>query len=289
MLEHGGTELARIHGEANRKKHFCYLTGYLEGIAASGHLESGEVQPLITVCGEFFENLDDPDAGDLFQDFEADILEAETISLIISERTGEIDETCAKSVVNRFLGFCAGIACDGSLLETEVRAILRLAERLGESASRPGIREVINTAKDALRDDIITADEERSLARAISNLVGDSYADTGMSEISSPVSIDEDRIENFPGELVGLTIVLTGEFQEKPRRRFERRMSAIGVRIEKNITSRTDMVVVGGRPSRDWLETNRGHKIIRALQLRSAGGVPRMVSEQQLLTLFDRI
>ena len=53
-FEVGGSRLARVHKLENDRKWYCYFTGFLEGIAASGQLEVGEVEPLLAQCREFF-------------------------------------------------------------------------------------------------------------------------------------------------------------------------------------------------------------------------------------------
>lgn len=64
-FEHGGPELARINRRNNDKKFFCHFTGFLEGISASGYLETGEVAPLLAECEEFVRRVRDGDALDI--------------------------------------------------------------------------------------------------------------------------------------------------------------------------------------------------------------------------------
>ncbi|WP_299905358.1 hypothetical protein [uncultured Paracoccus sp.] len=287
-LDHGGATLGGIHRRANEKKFFCYFTGYLEGIVASGHVEAGEVMPLVALCEEFVENVADADASDLFQDFHSELLELETIEVVIEVRSEAIDSDCPKSSVNRFLGYCAGIACDGVLTIAEVEGILRRAAQLGESVARPGIREVFNTARDALIDGFISDQESGEIAKAICRLVGENYYDTGLTQISSSAVIDEHIIASFPDDIEGMVFVMTEGFDSNPRSLFEERLQIAGMSLAKSVTSKTDYLVVGGRPSRDWLETNRGTKLIKAMELRDKTDRPRLVSEAQLHALLSR-
>lgn len=82
--------------------------------------------------------------------------------------------------------------------------------------------------------------------------------------------------------------VMTGNFHYHPRRRFEERLLIAGMVAGRSLFKKTDFLVIGGRPSRDWLETNRGHKIIKALDLRNGSERPRLVSEAQLESLLSR-
>lgn len=227
-----------MHGKANDRKFFCYFTGFLEGIVASGHIEPGEVLPLVSTCREFVENCSDADAADLFQDFECDLLEMESVSVVIDVRCEDIDESCSKSSVNSFLGFCAGIACDGVITFREAEGIVARAAGLGDIATRYGIREVINTAKDAVEDRILSETESHEIAEAICRIVGESYVSTGVTEVSSSVSYTEHRIEKFPEDVDGAVFVLTGTFDTHPRGGFEERLLLAGMQSSRSVSKK---------------------------------------------------
>lgn len=279
----GGRSLAKIHAANNNKKYFCHLTGFLQGVVASGYLEKGEFAPLLVECKEFFDRIGDADAHDILQDFEADLLDYETIAACAASRSEEIDATCEKSALNLFLGFCRGIACDGVIKAREANLLVDILVKRKELLKAPGILEIYNTSLDAIEDGIVDQAEAEEIARAISAIVGDSYADTGLSNAFSAAVFEEYKFANFKEELVGSTIVLTGSFKTFPRSRLEDRLSWLGAKLSNAVSGYTDFLVVGGEVSRDWIEMNRGTKIRKALELRQKSATPRLVSESQLM------
>ncbi|MEN8837781.1 MAG: hypothetical protein ABF266_06425, partial [Celeribacter marinus] len=85
-LEIGGRTLGKIHADANKRKFFSHFTGFLDGIAASGAIETGEVEPLLIECREFVRRIADEDAFEILEDFEVQLLEHETIEMMVSMR-----------------------------------------------------------------------------------------------------------------------------------------------------------------------------------------------------------
>jgi hypothetical protein len=283
QFEVGGKELSRIHRVANDKKFFCYFTGFLEGIAASGYLEDGEIEPLITQCEEFVRNVSDGDANDIIQDFDADLLEHESVVTAVEVRLGDIDPECNKSATNRFLGFSAGIACDGKITEREAARLVQVAQETPIVLEDPIARNVVNLCIEALDDGIVDPQEAREICDGISRLVGDAYCDTGLSSLGSVPVFQSVELPVGESLLEGCTVVLTGAFSVSPRRILEEQLQAHGAAVGRSVTRKTDYLIVATEASRDWVHTHKGTKIIKALELRDKIGSPSFVSETVLL------
>jgi len=279
----GGRELAKIHQANNDKKFFCHLTGFIEGVVASGYLEKGEFEPVLVECKAFFEKIDDPDAYDILADFEAELLDFETITACAASRAREIDPTCDKSALNRFFGFCRGIACDGVIKAPEARSIVSIIQSRKNLFEIPGVLERYNTSVDAIADGIVDKEESEEIARAITAIVGDSYADTGLSSAFGVAVFEEYRFSKFHEELLGSTVVFTGSFRTFPRTRLEDHLSKLGATMSNSVSGKTHFLIIGGEASRDWIEMNRGTKMRKALDLRHKSDMPRLVSESQLM------
>ncbi|MCV2873457.1 BRCT domain-containing protein [Defluviimonas sp. WL0050] len=285
-LEHNGPELARIHRQRNDRKFFCYFTGFLEGIAASGYLERGEIAPLIAECKEFVTRVADGDASDLLQDLDADLLDHENVLGIVEVRVAEIDGSCEKSGVNRFLGFCRGIACDGTITEREAAAILDRINANPVLSQIVGVRQIRICCEDALADSILTAGESSEICEAIGQIVGDCYGDTGLSQPFGVANYGEFRLSSIESDFEGRTIVLTGTFKTNPRSLLEEKLEEFGAQISRNVSGKTDFLIVGGEAARDWIEMNRGTKIRKAQELRLRSELPRFISENQVMKLL---
>ena len=286
-MEVGGPGLGKIHRRNNDKKYYCHFTGFLEGIAASGFVEVGEVTPLIDECKEFVRVASDNDADDIIQDFEADLLEHEGIESIVEIRVTEIDAACEKSRLNRFLGYCRGIACDGVITLSEAKGILEFIDRNPDLSSVVGVKQIYVSCLDAVEDGIIDGNESIEICEAIERIVGDNYADTGVAQTEGVANYDEHRFEDFEREVEGAVVVLTGCFKVNPRKILEDEIAARGAVIKRAVSGKTDYLIVGGKASRDWLELNRGTKIRKAQNLRLKSSKPKLVSEYQLLRHID--
>ena len=286
-LEHGSDELGRIHARNNDKKFFCYFTGFLEGIAASGYVEQGEAEPLIAECNEFVRRVADYDASDIIQDFEADLLDIPGISGICEVRIKYIDPICDKSSLNRFLGYCFGVSCDGVIKEREAIGILEILSRNPRLCETIGVRQVQALCADAVADGIVDARESSDICRAISEIVGDCYADTGLSQAFGVANFPEVYLENISSDLEGRELVLTGNFQTRPRSEFEEVLKGFGAIVSRSVTKKTDFVVVGGEAARDWIEANRGLKLRKAQGMFAEHGRPNFLSEAHLLRLIN--
>jgi hypothetical protein len=281
-FEHGGKNLAKVHKKANDKKYFCYFTGFLEGVAASGEIEIGEVSPLIEQCQEFAQNVSDPDAIDFVQDFEAEILEHGSLTDAIHYRSQEIDIACDKSSLNRFMGYCAGIACDDLIKLKEAAGIVAYAEDNPFILNDNAAAAIVYCCKDALIDGVIDVEESADICIAITALVGDSYADTGISSLGGVPAFPEGKLPVPIEKLEGQTLVFTGNFQVTPRRILEDELAEFGAIIAQSITKKTDFVIVGSEAARDWVFTHKGTKLSKALDLYEENGRPIFISEAEL-------
>lgn len=285
-FEHDSPALGRIHNKSNASKLACHFTGFLEGVAASGMLEVGEIEPLLDECRTFVAKVVDGDAEDLIADFDADLMDHDSIVQVAEMRLRDMDPDCQKSAVNRFLGYCRGIACDNRITSGEAQGIIEQVGARDELLAVPGVREIYLTCVDAVQDEIVTSEESEEICEAIARVVGDSYADTGLSQVFGVANFDEHKIGRFPADLNGQRIVFTGNFQTSPRRLLEEALADFGVIIGKSVTGKTDYLIVGGECSRDWIELNRGLKLRKALELRQTNSSPRFISEAQLIRLM---
>ncbi|MBA4489577.1 hypothetical protein [Paracoccus sp. S1E-3] len=125
------------------------------------------------------------------------------------------------------------------------------------------------------------------IIEAISRIAGDSFAATGLPEISASVGVEEWIIAD-PRTLDRANFVLTGTFAIAPRSRLSTALQALGMIERGTVNWKTDYLVIGGKPSRDWLEPNRGGKIKQAIFYREHGAPIRFVTEAQIRSILDR-
>lgn len=288
-FEHGSNDLGGIHRKANELKYFCYFTGFLEGIASSGAIEEGEFKPLLNQCAEFVLNTEDPDAADFIEDFEASILEHASILDAVEIRAEEIDINCEKSALNRFMGFCAGIACDDLIKIGEAQGVVDFAHHSPAILKDVNARSIVHCCKDAIEDGLIDAQESAEICAAITGLVGDCYADTGISSLGGVPVLPEGEVPENLHDLDGAMMVLTGNFDTQPRRLLEDELTVLGAKITKSVSGKTRYLIVGSEASRDWVSTHKGTKIKKALDLRESGDRPIFLAEGRLMNALQKL
>jgi hypothetical protein len=284
--EVGSAALERVHREANNSKFSGFFTGFLEGILASKKVEDGELEPLVITCMNVLKRLVDGDAYDILEDFKAEVLEFEQLVDIVDFRKRHLNPDCEKTELNRFMGYCSGIACDGHITLEEAKGVLEFTTAYPKILVDPIAKTIALTCLDALDDGVIDANESELICEAISNLVGDSYSDTGISSLEV-TPIFQEAIISEMSELAGATVVLTGNFETKPRRLLEKRLLDFEITSKSSPCKKTHFVIVANESSRDWKYTHKGNKIVRALQLREENGAPQFISESAVMRLLE--
>ncbi len=281
----GSDALARVHREANNGKFSGYFTGFLEGVRASQRIELGEVEPLVVVCAQMLDAMGDEDAYDILEDFKADVLDFQQLEDIVVFRSKNLKQNCQKTEINRFMGYCSGIACDDLITLEEAQGVLNMAAASPSVLEDPISRTIVVCCADSVDDGVIDPGESQEICRAITRLVGDCYADTGISSLGYVPVFEEatlSSIDDFENSL----LVLTGNFETKPRRILEDYLAACGARAKSSPCKKTNFVIIANESSRDWKYTHKGTKIEKAIKLREASGKPEFISETQLMKLL---
>lgn len=275
---------------ANDRKRSLYWIGFLEGTLSSTRIEAGEQVALLEEAAKFREFFDDPDASDLIEDMqasciasEADLME-QVASIVVAKREEVLEQSAYSEAdeMNEFLGFCAGIICDGKVLIREVEAILERFRRSDVLMSAVPFAQLRRAVEAAMADRILTDGEAEEIREWLAQLVGDGFIDTGIPNIGSVSRLDDPIID--PGEvhLEGAHFVLTGPMKMGPRSFIVAEIQRLGGVFEPRTTRRTDFVVVSSRASRHWRTTHFGTKIERAKELIEEGYKLRFVSEDAL-------
>lgn len=284
------TRLNDINSASIDRKRQVYWVGFLDGILSSKRIEGGEVDALLAEAKSFVAFFDDPDASDLIEDLtsscfsdEADLVESLQIfidskrqELIVAGSYKPVDE------LNEFLGFCAGIVCDGSVLENEAKAILerfRSSEILMTSAPFSQLRRGIEVA---LADGVLSEQEAEEVREWIAQLVGDGFIDTGLSNIGHTAALDEPISDPAMIELAGRSFVLTGPMSLGTRGFISSEIERCGGEVHSKPKRATDYVVVSNQASRHWRTTHFGTKIERTFELIREGHPVRFVTERAL-------
>lgn len=281
--------------KANDRKREVYWIGFLEGTLSSNAIELGEEEAILAEGAKFIEFFEDPDAADLVQDIQArcfsgqnDLMSA--LESIIADKRDDLLKAapyCDLDEINEFLGFCAGVVCDGLILESEAKAMLarfRGSKILSES---PVFRNLGRALEAALSDKSLSEAESDEIREWIAKLVGDGLIDTGVPNIGNVSQFDAPITDSAEVRLQGSYFVLTGPMSMGPRRYIISEIERCGGKVTPSTNRRTDYIVVSSTASKNWRTSHFGTKIEKAQKLISEGYKMRFVSETALAQALE--
>lgn len=283
-------DVDQLQKGANDRKREVYWIGFLQGALSSNRIESGEENAILAEADKFVEFFEDPDAADLAEDIRARCFSGQNdfmtaLENVIKEKRSEIQAAAPYSErdeVNEFLGFCAGIVCDGLILEAEAEAMLLRFHDSMVLSSSVVFRDLWRALEAALADKILTEEESEDVRAWIALLVGDGYVDTGIPNIGNTAELDEPIRDAAQLTLKGASVVLTGPMRMGTRDFIVAEIERCGGEVGKTTTRKTDYVVVSSTASKNWRTTHFGTKIERAKELIVEGYKLRFVTEAAL-------
>ncbi len=289
-------DIDQIQKSANDRKRELYWIGFLEGALSSDRLESGEEEAILAEADKFVEFFEDPDASDLAQDIRARCFSGQNdlmtgLENVIKEKRREIQAAAPyteRDEVNEFLGFCAGVVCDGLILKAEAEAILARFHNSMILSSSVVFRDLWRALEAALADKILTEGESEEIRAWIALLVGDGYVDTGIPNIGNTAELDEPIRDASQVKFEGACFVLTGPMRLGTRDFIISEIERCGGVVGKTATRKTDYVVVSSAASKNWRTTHFGTKIERAKELIVEGYKLRFVTEHALEAAIKR-
>jgi hypothetical protein len=130
----------------------------------------------------------------------------------------------------------------------------------------------------ALADDVMDAHEEDELVDLLLRFIGGTPSDeTAAASYSTSLPLDD------PAPKVatpGAAFCFTGKFQLGSRQTCERAVAEHGGLVHKYPCFQTCYLVIGELGSRDWIHSNSGRKIERAVKIRSEGHPLKLICEQ---------
>jgi hypothetical protein len=275
--------------QVSRKKALYWL-GFLEGAMSSGKIEKNEPVAIINEAKAFADFFGDPDAIDFIEDFNArcfsspddifqcisDMADEKFNQLLSLEHASETDE------LNRFLGFCAGIICDGEVLEKEALAIRKRFVSNPILYNEPSLQDIRDATLRALSDGVLDANESAEIGEFIGRLVGDGYAETGIANIGQVSCIDGLILDPNQVTLFGKTFVITGPMRLGTRSYVVRLIEQAGGFFSSAPSKKVDYIVVAVSASTMWKTTHYGTKIERARKLISSGAQISFLCESAL-------
>jgi len=289
--------LTNIHGQSNYRKAIGYWVGFLEGVIACKEITPNEADALKAQSQDLISKFFDEDAqelitelGQLWPDVTDELVEF--ISDIIKYRKNDIQIDEGVINENVFFGFLKGIASDDVVNINEVDALLnyvggRAWER-NEIGSDPRVIEVLKVASLAIQDGKIDAEESAELCEYITRVVGDSYADTGISEQADVPQLDGTVLSLNDIKFQGNEFCMTGNFGV-PKSIIGKAIAARGGSVNRAIRSTTRYLILASSGSEHYVTSNAGTKILTAVKMREDGKPIEFVMEPTIKPLIDAL
>jgi len=164
------------------------------------------------------------------------------------------------------MGILEGVNCDKHLNLTELNT---LRDWLGDNIQLKGnypYDAIIKVIEDVLEDGIISEEENNKLVKLFEGFV-------------NPTETKSDGTISLQNKL----ICLTGEFEFGSKADVEAVITKLGGEIAHGVTSKLNILVVGGEGSDNWSFGNYGTKVKKALELNSSGKNILIIGENAFL------
>jgi len=185
--------------------------------------------------------------------------------------------------INTLYGIILGITADDYVNDDEI-VFLKVWLSDNQPYTHNFPLNVISQQIDAILEDGIVTDEERThLYKILSDIIGGNFHNTGASGgLSTTHSL------NTPETLIisGSIFCLTGDFIAAPRPKIEQTIKKFGGLSVKNVTQKTNYLVIGTMASRDWVASSHGRKIEKAQHYNQQGHRIEIISEQHFLNFI---
>jgi len=182
--------------------------------------------------------------------------------------------------VNTLYGLIMGITADKIVNDNEIHFLnLWLSDNEIYTNTFP-LNVIKDRITDILADNIITSKEREDFYQTLTKIIGGDYHEHGIAGgLSTSYGIDE------PNSIIisGSSFCLTGAFVSGPRDKCERTISRFGGKPIKSVIKTLDYLVIGTLASRDWVASNHGRKIEKALYYKEKGSQLMIMTEETLV------
>jgi len=179
--------------------------------------------------------------------------------------------------IDELIGFCRGVSADGAVNQAEAEYLARWIEEHRPYADQYPINVLYKRLSEMLSDGVLDAEESAELLDVIRSLTGEAKRDeTPAPNTSTALPLDNPAPEiTIPGR----NFVFTGVFTVGTRKQCEEIIVERGGKMQKNITTSTDYLVIGDIGSEQWIYSSHGRKIEKAVNYRETGVPIAIISE----------
>lgn len=183
-----------------------------------------------------------------------------------------IDRRSADALV----GIAAGITADGNINQQEAEFLKRWIETNLNHYADPVVNILYRRLSDMLSDNLLDPDESAELLDMLGKFTGLEVASaTPLQRPSSLPLNDPAPSMNWPDQ----TFMFTGVMAYGPRKNCEVLITDRGGKIAGSVSKKVNFLIVGSIGNDQWLHSNYGTKIKKAVELRESGSPIAIVTE----------
>lgn len=279
-------DFVEFNRSRNRSKSASSLLGIINGLTSDKVLNDTEILYLQAWTEE-----QDEHTGDVLDilDFVNTILSDGKIELDERNELLELLTDCIDygdptdtddAKINEMIGFLNGIIADGEVNSAEFEALINKIDSY-KLSDRPPIDKVKVEIEKILKDGIVEREELESLCDYLKHVTGTDFTSDG-DAVGGATTLFDEKIEFIEGK----HICLTGVFINGQRKEIASKLETHASIVQKNVTQKTDIVVVGTLSNKDWVHSSSGRKIEKALQLKKDGFPIVITNEKRLFSVL---
>ncbi len=181
--------------------------------------------------------------------------------------------------IDQLSGICAGILADGNINDTEALFFRDWVQKYAGLEPVWPFTDILQRVERIFADGICDDNEREELKSVMQSICGHQNDSNPGETYSTTIPFCTPAPEPIVFE--GKTFVITGRFAFGNRRKVVEAITLRGGIATDSTPSRdSNYLVIGLFASRDWIATNHGRKIERAVQLRESGSGIAIVSEE---------
>jgi NAD-dependent DNA ligase len=193
-------------------------------------------------------------------------------------------ENNLSKAIDQLSGICAGILADGVVCDKEAFFFKEWVEKYAELEPVYPFTEILKRIHRIFSDGVIDAAEKEELSDIMRQITGRGLYSDPSQNYSSELPLDAP----LPAiQFEASEFVITGRFGFGTRAKVaEEITSRKGVVKDGFPSYETRYLVIGIFASRDWITTNYGRKIERAVELKNGGSDIKIISEDHWKTFI---
>jgi len=180
--------------------------------------------------------------------------------------------------MNEFIGFLNVIVADCNINEIEFSKLRIEFSKYNHIINKLPFDLIAKSIHEILLDNIISKSELLELCSLIQEITGTSFTRYG-DAIGGATSLFDAPVLTFKQK----NVCLTGQFLSGTRNAIKKQLEILGALTQDNVTQKTDILIIGTLASRDWIHTNMGRKIEKAIELIKSGYSIIITNEQVAL------